>query len=140
MIGTIATIAGSLVQKFIPVISEFVEDKDKANALAFKLSTMGAEHAHNETMEIHKTNQQEAAHKSLFVAGWRPFIGWTCGMGLAFNFVGMPILSYTFIISGSDIPTPSPLDMSTMMPVIMGMLGLGAARSYEKVKGVARNN
>lgn len=140
MIGSLATIAAGLVGKFMPVLSEFVEDKDKANELAHRLATMGAEHAHDEVMAIHAINQQEAAHKSIFVAGWRPFIGWTCGVAIAFNFAVLPLINYGLLLVQSDVAPPPPLDMSTMMPVILGMLGLGAARSYEKGRGVARSS
>lgn len=140
MIGTLASIAAGLADKFVPLVSEFIEDKDKANELAHRLATMGAEHSHAETMAIHQTNQQEAAHKSIFVAGWRPFIGWTCGLAIAFNFVVMPFINYGLVIAQVNIELPPPLDMGTMMPVILGMLGLGAARSYEKGRGVARSN
>ena len=75
-------------------------------------------------------NRQEAAHKSIFVAGWRPFIGWVCGVGLAYNVIVSPIL---------DIWLAMPeVDPSLLYPVLLGMLGLGGMRSYEKFKGVAR--
>lgn len=81
-------------------------------------------------------NKVEAASSSLFVAGWRPFLGWVCGMGCAWNWIGLPIaklviaiLGYTFALQMADI--------SEMMPLLLGMLGIGGMRTYEKVKGVA---
>jgi len=82
-------------------------------------------------------NKQEAAHRSLFVAGWRPFIGWTCGVALAWTYVGAPILQFTLAQTGYLMDLPS-LDMSQMMPVLMGMLGLGGLRTFEKFKGVSK--
>lgn len=115
------------------VIEKFIPDKDKANELAHEVATLAENHSHEIAKRQIEVNQQEAAHKSLFVAGWRPFIGWTCGIAMANNFVLMPYLAAVFSL---DVPV---LDMAEMMPVLMGMLGLGAYRSYEKVKGVARN-
>ena len=79
-------------------------------------------------------NKQEAAHESIFVSGWRPFVGWVCGSALAWNFVIEPLLVFAGHVAGADIlPIPT-LDSATLMPVLMGMLGLGAYRTYEKVQ------
>ena len=86
-------------------------------------------------MEINKT---EAAHKSLFVAGWRPAIGWICGLGMASNFILIPMANFILALTGSVIVVPL-LDTGEMMPVLMGMLGLGAMRTYEKKQGVQRD-
>jgi hypothetical protein len=84
-------------------------------------------------------NQQEAASGSLFVAGWRPFVGWCCGAAFAYAFVLQPFA--TFILAAFHAPldpkTLPVLDMTSMLPVLMGMLGLGAMRSYEKVQGAS---
>lgn len=84
-----------------------------------------------------KINEIEAANPSIFVSGWRPFIGWTCGVAFAFNYIATPFLQQIIIVVGSNLKLPE-LDISTMMPVLMGLLGLGGLRSYEKFKGVAR--
>lgn len=82
-------------------------------------------------------NKAEAASGSAFVGGWRPFIGWVCGMAFAWNWCGLPVAM--FILAYLDKPMQlAQADMTEMMPVLMGMLGLGALRSYEKTKGVAR--
>ena len=86
-----------------------------------------------------KINLQEAAHKSVFVAGWRPFIGWTCGLILAFNYIAVPLLNFGLELAyPTDTPTVGALDAGTMMPVLLGLLGLAGARSFEKAKGVSR--
>ena len=76
-------------------------------------------------------NKMEASHDSIFVAGWRPFIGWVCGSALAYNFVVSPILDIWL-----EVPK---MDMTQLMPVLLGMLGLGGMRTFEKLKGVTRN-
>lgn len=83
-------------------------------------------------------NKEEAKHASIFVAGWRPFIGWVCGAACAWNWVGISVAE---TIAGFILTTPPVLrhaDLTEMMPVLLGLLGLGAMRSYETVKGVAR--
>ena len=84
-----------------------------------------------------ETNKVEAGHRSLFVAGWRPFIGWSCGFALAYTYVLQPILTFGLAQAGYLIDLPA-VNLGEMMPVLMGLLGLGGLRSWEKVKGVSR--
>lgn len=81
-------------------------------------------------------NQAEAAHPSLFVSGWRPFIGWVCGGGCAWNWIGLPVAKAALDYFGHPIAI-SPADLSEMMPLLLGMLGLGGLRTVEKVYKVA---
>lgn len=82
-----------------------------------------------------RVNEKEAAHDSIFVAGWRPFVGWTCGAAFAYSFIIQPMAVFiTVTMTWATPPLPS-LDMMPMLTVLGGMLGLGAMRSYEKVKG-----
>lgn len=81
-------------------------------------------------------NKVEAASPSLFVSGARPFIMWVCGLGCAWNWLGLPILKAALIIYGHSVAL-SPADISEMLPVLMGMLGLGTLRTVEKLNGVA---
>jgi len=85
-------------------------------------------------------NQKEAEHGSIFVAGWRPAIGWICGSGLAWNFIIQPILMWVaFLIpEGADLATAPRLDISELVTILLGMLGLAGYRTYEKRLGVAR--
>ena len=85
------------------------------------------------------TNKAEAVNTSLFVAGWRPFIGWICGTGLGWNYVGISLVKTIGTLVGHPIEI-SPMDLSEMMPLLIGMLGLGGMRSYEKVNGVNSGN
>ena len=112
------------------LLDKFIEDKDQKNALAHELATMADNHAKELAKGQLAVNVVEAAHKSLFVAGWRPFTGWTCGLGLIYNVIISQILGIWF-----EVPE---VDPSLLTPVLMGMLGMGAMRSYEKAKGVQR--
>ena len=86
-------------------------------------------------LEINKT---EAQHSSVFVAGWRPAVGWVCGMALAWNFVVYPITQWVAFLYGVDLYNMPKLDAGELMTVLLGMLGLGGYRTYEKRLGVAR--
>ena len=129
---------GSLVGPVTGLLDKFIEDKDVKNKLAHDLSTMAERHAQELAKGQLEVNKTEAAHKSLFVAGWRPAIGWICGLGMASNFLVIPIANFVLALTGSTILVPL-LDTGEMMPVLMGMLGLGAMRTYEKKQGVQRD-
>lgn len=76
-------------------------------------------------------NTAEAKSPNVFIAGWRPFIGWTCGAAFASNYVVAPLVMAVAAATGQYFEYPQ-LDLSEMMPVLLGMLGLGAYRTYEK--------
>jgi hypothetical protein len=129
---------GSLVGPVTGLLDKFIEDKDVKNKLAHDLSTMAERHAQELAKGQLEVNKVEAAHKSLFVAGWRPAIGWICGLGMASNFILIPMANFVLALTGSPVVVPL-LDTGEMMPVLMGMLGLGAMRTYEKKEGVQRD-
>ena len=120
----------SLIGPVTGLLDKFIEDKDKKNAIAFELATMAERHAQELAKGQLEVNKTEAAHKSLFVAGWRPAIGWICGMALLYSTILAPILGIWF--------TVPPVDSALLTSVLMGMLGLGAMRTVEKTKGVQR--
>ncbi len=80
-------------------------------------------------------NAQEAKHESVFVAGWRPFTGWACGLGLAYAGLVEPFFTYWLFVFGVDMSEVPGPDMALLIPVLMGMLGLGYMRTDEKNKG-----
>lgn len=81
-------------------------------------------------------NQVEAANPSRFVSGWRPFIGWVCGGGCAWNWIGLPVTKAVLSFFGHELSV-SPADLAEMMPLLLGMLGLGGLRTVEKINKVA---
>ena len=121
----------SLLDKFIP-------DADTKVKLAHEVATMAQNHAQELAKGQLEVNKVEAAHNSLFVAGWRPFIGWTCGLGMFGNFITIPFSNFILALLEYDIVIPL-VPLETMMPVLMGMLGLGAMRTYEKKNSVHRD-
>lgn len=127
-------VAESIVGVAGKVLNKFVADKDLRIKLQHELKT--AFHAAN--LAQIDLNKQEAAHQSMFVAGWRPFVGWTCGVALAYHFLIAPLLSFVLVLYGIDTPMPE-FEFSQLSTILMGMLGLGGLRSYEKMKGVHRD-
>ena len=123
------------------LLDKFIEDKDQKAALAHEIATMAEKQMHEQTMGQLEVNKAEAAHRSIFVAGWRPMVGWVCAAALAYHFIVYPIVVFilvSFQITGlhpSDLPS---FDMDSLMTVLLGMLGLGGLRTYEKAKGVAK--
>lgn len=126
------SILNSLIKPITSILDKVIEDKDTKNNIAFELATMAERHAQELSKGQLEVNKVEAAHKSLFVSGWRPAIGWICGLALLYSTILAPILGIWFIVP--------PVDSSLLTSVLMGMLGLGAMRSYEKKNNVARDN
>ena len=122
-LGEVAGLATTVIEKIWPNKTE-QEKAELAAALAIVQGQL-------------EVNQAEAASSSVFVAGWRPFIGWVCGSACAWNWIGLPVTKMGLMLAGHTLDL-SPADLTEMLPVLMGMLGLGALRTFEKTKGVAR--
>ena len=115
------------------VLDKFVQDKDLKAKLDQELNMA----FHNANLAQIELNKEEAKNTSLFVSGWRPSVGWICSFALGYHFILEPLISYILAIVGYDINPPS-FDFSQLSTILMGMLGLGGLRSYEKFKGVDR--
>jgi len=127
-----------LISPISTLLDKVIPDKDLKEQLAHDIATMAERHSHDIIKAQIEVNKTEAAHKSLFVSGWRPAVGWTCCLGLAGNFLIIPFSNFVMVLAGLDIVIPL-IDVSTMMPVLMGMLGLGTMRTVEKINNVERN-
>jgi hypothetical protein len=121
-IGSVADLAKTVVDKIWPDKTE-IEKAQLAGALALVQGQL-------------EINKAEAASSSAFTSGWRPFVGWVCGMGCAWNWIGLPITLFVCELLGKHVAV-SPADISQMMPLLTGLLGLGALRSFDKLKGTA---
>lgn len=128
----IGPIIGPLIDR-IPDPNERARAKEKIEAemLAAMTSLVQGQ------LEI---NKEQAKHSSIFVAGARPAIMWICGVALGWNYILQPILNWGLFISGVDIGSAPALDTSELTTILLGMLGLGGLRTYEKRLGVARES
>ena len=131
------TMLQALIGPVTGLLDKFIEDKDAENALAHEISTMADRHAQELAKGQLEVNKIEASSSSIFVSGWRPAVGWVCVLGMAGNFIVIPISNFILALADSTVTIPL-IDTATMMPVLMGMLGLGAMRSAEKIKKVSR--
>ena len=121
-LGAISDLAGAVINKIWP-------DKTEAEKQQLAAAVMVVQGQ----LDINKV---EAANPSVFVSGWRPFIGWVCGAACAWNWIGLPIAGMALKVYQIEIPL-APANLTEMLPVLMGMLGLGALRTVEKINGVA---
>ena len=132
MIG-LASLVGPIVNKFVDRIPNGNERARAKEALEKEL----VDAANSVMLAQTEINKAEAAHKSIFVAGWRPFIGWVCGVGIAWSMVVQPVAQWAMIAwgDGTELPT---IDTSYLMELVTAMLGMSGLRTFEKMKGVAR--
>jgi len=121
-IGSVADLANTVIGKIWPDKTE----QEKQQLAAAVMVVQGQ-------IDINKT---EAASPSVFVSGWRPAIGWVCGAACAWNWVGLPVAKAALLVAGVTLQI-APADIGEMMPILLGMLGLGGLRTVEKLNGAA---
>lgn len=112
------------------LVSEAVVDKDKRDEINYKIRVLEDQadaRIHEQLIAQTEVNKTEAVHRSVFVAGWRPYIGWGCGTALIYNTLIAPM----FGLGQADLPF--------LQTILMGMLGLSVSRTFEKVKGVSND-
>ncbi|MCB1935546.1 MAG: hypothetical protein KDF59_06365 [Nitrosomonas sp.] len=127
-------IIGPIVEKLvdrIPNPNERAKAKEQ-----FESDLMNA--VMDASTQQNKINAIEAAHKSVFVAGWRPFIGWICGIGLCWAFVLQPMAAWIFAAFLPDFPHPPQIQTDGLYQLVLAMLGMGGLRTFEKLRGVSR--
>lgn len=114
-------------------LEKWVPDANTREKAAAELAQM----VHQSSMAQIEVNKVEAASDNLFVAGWRPAIGWICGAGYAYHFILQPFLIFAVTVAGLSINTAQlpVLDIGEMSIMLANLLGFGAYRTYEKVKG-----
>src|SRR5574343_733545 len=125
LLGPILEIGKSLIDRWFP-------DPEKKAAAELELLKLTTENDLKNVLAQLEINAREAAHPSLFVAGWRPFVGWTCGMGLAFASILYPLLVWLARVRGW--PSPPTLDTDVLMYVLGAILGVGTLRTVEKAR------
>lgn len=123
----------ALIKPVARILDKFIVDKDLKEKLEHEIK-LEIQKANIAQIEV---NKAEALHRTVFVAGWRPFIGWTCGLALAYHFILQPIIVFTMSVNGLDYDLPE-FDMGSLMTIVLGLLGLGGMRSFEKLKGLTK--
>ena len=138
--GFLSTLLGSagggLIKNVADTVDRFVETPSESNAHELKKMALEMQ---SQLQQI-EVNKVEAQHASVLVAAWRPFVGWVCGGALAYTYIIQPFATFAILIWQPDFPSPPSLSTGDLMPVLLGMLGLGGMRSFEKTKGVARGS
>ena len=132
------SLVNNLIGPVTGLLDKVIEDKDQKAALAHEIATMSDNHAQQALMGQLEINKAEAASGSIFKGGWRPFIGWVCGVAFAYHFVLQQLIVFGVTAAGIDIPELPEFDMGSLMTVMMGMLGLGGMRSIEKLKKIEK--
>lgn len=122
-----------LIEPVSHILDKFIADKD----LKLKLQHELNQELHKANMAQIEVNKVEAQHRTIFVAGWRPFTGWICASALAYHFIIEPILIFALATQNIQLTLPT-FDMGSLLTVLMGMLGLGGLRTYEKAKGITK--
>ena len=119
----------ALIGPIASLLGKFIPDADTKNKLAHEISTMAENHAVELAKGQLEINKAEAQHRSLFVAGWRPFLGWCLSFALAWHFIFAPFIIFVCAFAGMEIPDLPYFDMESLMTVLLGMLGLGSLRT-----------
>ncbi len=119
------------------LIDKFFPDPVAANAAKLELLKMQQSGELAVMTAQTEINKVEAASSSTFVAGWRPFIGWVCGVAFSVQYLIAPFATWLTALYGNPVVFPE-LDMGTLFTLLGGMLGLGGLRTFEKVKKVAK--
>lgn len=124
---------GSFAKDVADVVDKFVETDEEKRAAEIILMKVQQEPDRWQA----EINKIEAQHRTIFVAGWRPFIGWICGISLGMNFIAFPLMEWITTLANKPILRPD-MDTGALMTLVISLLGLGATRTYEKMKGVSK--
>tara|TARA_A100001011_G_scaffold284495_1_gene294920 strand:+ start:1278 stop:1679 length:402 start_codon:yes stop_codon:yes gene_type:complete len=128
----------TLIEPATKLLDKVIEDKDQKAKLAHELATMADKLAHEQNLAQMAINKEEAASGSLFKGGWRPFVGWVCGVAFCYHFIVQPVIIFIIALTGINIPDLPSFNMNTLLTVLGGLLGIGGLRTYEKQKGLTK--
>lgn len=135
--GPLAALIPGLLPMLSEILDRVIPDKAEAAKARLEMETKLLEAATAQAGQQAAINQVEASSSSIFVAGWRPFIGWVCGAGLAWAFIAAPLASWLLIVLEVKQTVPR-IEIEYLLEMVVAMLGLGGLRTFEKLKGVAR--
>lgn len=128
-----------IVSAITGILNRIIPDKNALEKAKIELQLLESKGELDLMLAQTKVNQKEAEHASIFVAGWRPWIGWVCGIALTWHWVVEPIFMFILLTAGVDMPDMPRLAMSELMSLTLALLGVGGLRTYERLKQVERN-
>ena len=134
----LATVLGGGVAEPIKAIGAIVDDLFTTDEERLDKEEALMRLAQRPALIQTEINKIEAQHRSVFVAGWRPFVGWVCGAALAYSFILRDLIAWSLAAAGAAVPPPPELAMEHLMTVLISLLGLGGFRTFEKIKGRAK--
>lgn len=129
LLGPLFELGSKLLERWIP-------DPEKKREAEMELVRMAAEGELKQILAQLEINAREAAHPSVWVAGWRPFFGWVGGIGFVYATIVQPLLAWLAVVKGW--PAPPELNLDLLWVVVTGMLGIGGLRTFEKSKGISK--
>jgi|TARA_R100001594_G_C4033583_1_gene261794 hypothetical protein len=132
------SLLASLIQPVSQILDKAIPDQDLKRKLSHELATMADQHAQQALLAQLEINKAEAASGSLFKGGWRPFVGWVCGVAFCYHFILQPVIVFIVALTGAAIPDLPEFQMNTLLTVLGGLLGIGGLRTYEKQKGLTK--
>jgi hypothetical protein len=127
----------SVVSPIVERVLDFIPNPAEKAKAQMEIQNQLMQAAIAESQGQLEINKNEAANPNLFVSGWRPAIGWVCVFGFSWQFIVTPIALWVMALSGSSVPLPD-IDTQSLYSLTMGMLGMGALRSFEKWKGITK--
>ena len=136
MAGPLLALLPTLLPALTEVLDRVIPDQAAAAKAKLEMEARLLEAATAQAAQQTEINKIEASHQSIFVSGWRPYIGWVCGMAIAWAFLLSPMLSWLLPVMGVVAVVP-PLQTEFLLELVFAMLGLGGLRTFEKLKGVA---
>lgn len=133
----VAAVIPSIIEIGARILDRVIPDKAAAEQAKLELLKAAQDQEFALSLGQIETNKEEAKHESIFVAGWRPFIGWTCGIGLFWNFVGYPLAGWLAEYFNPEFVPPALLS-ENLLELTLAMLGMAGLRSWEKWKNISR--
>ena len=137
LIGPISEVVNTILKRILP--EEKMPEADRLKLQAEVTMELAKQDWQGILGQL-EINKEEAKHASLFVAGWRPAIGWICGAAFAYHYVLQPSIMFAIAVKGTVLPPLPVFDMDSLLTVLLGMLGLGGLRTFEKYKEISRES
>jgi hypothetical protein len=131
------SLVSGVIDRIFPDKTEALKAKSAMAELQVQGQLQEQTNEFNLQVEQIKTDAVEAASSSIFVAGWRPFVGWMCGVALGYNYIFFPLYAYTAQLFYKAAPPMPKLDVGELIPLLMSLLGMGIMRSYDKAQQLA---